>query len=566
MARRKRYTVKSGDTFSSIAKQYGLESSILANNNKDIRNLRAGISLNVPQPPPKDPRFPNLQIGGEVKPLKFHVPYFSGAEQIPAEWAPRPQPNYGYRPTGYDVTASGRIRPGVRSPSPGTYYANNTNAVLSDYYGWMENSVNQQQSTSDYWTTAGVGATAPPEQFAPTPQPNYGYQWDPRINPTPTTPTGAKYAPGVYKTAAPATFQSSDPSAIQQQLNQFQLTPQGLFSTLLNAPDYAPSFISTADMVGLASQFHSQETFNAMINQEGYIQTEGGWTKVPGSAGGNQVNYMAMGDMSTAYGRNSWLHRSDRGGGQKYAHRYRDKFGGEEGTATGPTLDEALGIQPDMTPGPPPIVPGYEPEVPLPDYYDEEGFVTWDNNKIPVYQINTPGVTQEFIDWENKKAIVALAGKNWDDLTQDEINEYAKQITPFETDYNAYENFFVIRPDDLPKGFDFEAWADTYDISYFSTGDGYLFQYAPTGLGLEPGSAAYKTWNKDMDEIATEVAERKYSDEQYQKYLDRQEKAARGRAYAPKGSSGYYDRRLGGGNALTRYSYSTPLSPLMWRI
>ena len=157
MAKRRRYTVKSGDTFSSIAKRYGLESSLVAKANADIGKLRPGISVDVPV----------VSTGyqgmfARVPTATGGTPYYKGGE-------------YSYSPPVF-------------------------------------------------------GGGQPP--------------------PIPPVEQPALYHPNVLEYAAPAGTYTA---------------PPGLYNTVLSAPDNAPKFVSSRDMLSLKNQFNSVASWAAMV-------------------------------------------------------------------------------------------------------------------------------------------------------------------------------------------------------------------------------------------------------------------------------------------------------------
>ena len=508
MAKR-RYTVKRGDTFSSIAKRFGLESSLVANANADVSKLRPGISVEVP------------------------VVTTGASNYIPFA-------KYGIGEVAYKP-------PALRDTQP----------------------------------------------------------------PIPPVEQPAKYHPNVYQTALPATTAVEPFATIQPRTKA-----EGTFNTMFLAPEAAPEFISAWDFVALRNQFPSNEAFQAMVTQMGYVPTTDGWQRqagvVPPEGGGTGVDYgtqvissdwkrtpgttgFAGGQltrgMPNAYGNlggsglmSSWIYgaqETERG----QLDRLRSQMfgGGETTTATGGEGGETVGEEYTgvIPPTPEANAPTGEQMVMIQEAGIENytvptdpnrsfaGFVRYDGNNIVVHKIDTPGVTEMMVNDYYKTEVAKLAGKPPGELTQGDWDTYGAQVEAFENKYDPYEGMYMIRTSDLPEGFDFESYADKYGIQYFTTGGGYVTQYAPTGFNKVPWSdsdPAYKTWLKDMEEIADEVAAAKYADEQNMAYLKRMEKQARGRAFAP----GYTDTRPYGIGSDTgqvrRRSYATNPTPLMWRI
>ncbi len=80
MARRKRnYTVRTGDTAATIAKQLGVDPQTLMRVNTGVSNLRPGMVIKQPPEPPK-----NI-LGGNI-PGNFNIPTIGELWQRGTDW------------------------------------------------------------------------------------------------------------------------------------------------------------------------------------------------------------------------------------------------------------------------------------------------------------------------------------------------------------------------------------------------------------------------------------------------------------------------------------------------
>jgi len=633
MARRRRYTVKAGDTFASIAKRYGIDSTLIANANSDVVKLRAGTNIDVPSgigtgrfgtgdTPWRPTKF--TKIGGKIypvgpdgkvlaQPIWTPTPQDFGYEPWPGHGALKTAPDYSTTIIGGEKYAinpkTGRVGQKIFSPPPQDYSYNPQRLPTTPTTQYDVRSI--QSLGTRYGGlppvgTAGGHITGRQPVYASGGPPQMGPYGELVPTPTapPTTPWSKPYT-WMYDVQA---IQSETPRESWQDKsvdfwgaedfknlsNAIDLATQQARDYAIATGDYRPLQKYLGNTIYIEGSIIRRDHMGNILSvvdqsaklHKGYPGTtgHGKFNYYPGGEGTERIDPMDMGNMSTAYGMGS---KTDLGrtGVKDYYGQFTPGMrkamgmgGGETTTATG---GEGAGesVEISSTTWTPEVeeLQNLMYEAGINNYTVPEdpnrsfaGFVKYDGNNIVVHKIDSPGVTEMMVNDYYKTEVAKLAGKPPNELTQEDWDTYGAQVEAFENTYDPYEGMYIIRTTDLPEGFDFEEYADKYGINYFSTGGGYVTQYPPTGFNKVPwkdSDPAYQTWQKDMDEIAEDIENQKYIEEQNLAFLARAEKAARGRAFAPRyQGGGLFDRDVGGRNVPMRRASARGISPLMWRI
>ena len=611
MARGRFHRVKRGDTYEKIAAQYGLDSALLANRNSSVKRLIPGMGINIPNRPsvlrPQQDAM-RSNIGNKFGETSARPP-LTRADFGPYSQTPTPTPT----PNPYTATPTTTVAPVTPTPTAQPTqisWLQESNAKTASQYEQMKWFDKATDPTTADWSKTHTSAE------------------EEKWYSDPANPLGS-YSPGNVLEASSG-YKREKPEPPVKDASKHGPIQEWGYDKWRELEDQFATYVVEAAALGEWGTVNKY-TGNVITDEDGNIHYRDGQgriyatiaaggrsTSTPGETGHGNFNYYPGPELGfeegeyvdpMAMGGGGFVSRSGGGGATAKGRSWKGawKYAVKKGWSKGPDAwrlgadgyadedeETEAGANDDIVVPPTPTpeqeaqtmisLAGIEYNPPSPDSNLEfAGFTMYDGVQMVWHKINSPGYTEQAAEIYYQDEVFKLSGKDYKELfrnkdltdeeryaLEDEFQAYMAQVEPFEAQYDDYEGMYVLRPEDIPEGFDFDSWLEKYDINYFISEDGYVLQYPPLGLGDTPWAGdepQLQSFGKQLEERAIDVQNQKEAEAWAIEQRERAKRMQAGRMYKPREREAGVDYNTENGYRLTQtMSYARNLSPTSWRV